>query len=75
MTNRWTRPYYGVQHMMDIPFSAGQITINDYGTFVNVYVLIPNQHTRNRFPAAEAHFDTVDEAKAWADQQRQRFFN
>jgi len=34
----WSKPHFGVQHLLDVPRSH-QITVNDYGTFSEVFML------------------------------------
>lgn len=50
--DRWTPPFYGVQHMRDVPRSH-QITLEDHDTFVRVYCLA--LHSSHPFTPVEEH--------------------
>jgi len=64
---RWTSPYCGVQHLLDLP-KGYQITMEDHGAFTSAYVL--NLQSTSRFtPTKEASFPTILEAAEWAEKQ------
>jgi len=56
---RWNNPYHGVQHLIDIEIKGiRQITLCDYGGFVEVYALGPVGFT----PIWKEDADSVAEA-------------
>ncbi len=64
----WSKPYYGVQHLLGVPRSH-QITVNDYGTFSEVYML----HLHGMTPFTDVRreqYDTPEQARkageSWA---------
>ena len=59
----WTKPYYGVQHLEGLTRGLRQITLTDYGPFVEVWALGPEGFT----PIWEERVSTVTEAQEKAE--------
>jgi len=59
----WTKPYYGVQHLNGLIRGIRQITLTDYGSFVEVWALGPSGFT----PIWEEQASTVTEAQEKAE--------
>jgi hypothetical protein len=59
----WSKPYLGVQHLLDVDKSKGQITLTQYATFTEVWVV-----RRGSFsPIAEVTKPTVEAARRWGE--------
>lgn len=63
----WTQPYCGVQHLNGLP-RGWQISVQDYETFANVFVLGPGGGFTS---LAEADCDDVQAARVWGERQAQ----
>lgn len=66
MTHGWSKPYYGVQHLVTAP-GCYQLTVTEFATgAAEAYVL----HLRSEHPftsVAETTCASAAEARAWAE--------
>lgn len=64
----WSQPYHGVSHLLGVDRNKGQITLEEHGSFVDVYAL-----RRGRFtPVAEKTFRSRARAQHWGETYARR---
>lgn len=68
----WSKPYYGVAHLLDVERGRGYVTVDERKSFTEAYVLRSGSFT----PIAEIVFygpDATDKARAWAEEKARMF--
>ncbi len=61
----WTQPYCGVQHLNESVPGVRQISVDNYGTFADVWALGLQGFT----PFWKQNFNTVEEARKAGEQK------
>ncbi len=62
---KWTKPYYGVQHLEETLPRGVQITVTSYETFATCWVKPPDGFGKGEPPM----FDTAAQARAYGEKQ------